>query len=70
MQNLQYAAVLRSNFDLKNTETMLITAQGAAQTVSMSLRDLEAFRVVRHPVPASKHGLEVICGGSCETGAQ
>jgi hypothetical protein len=36
----------------------------------LTLQALESFRVARQVVPASKHGLEVLCGGSCETGAQ
>jgi hypothetical protein len=41
-----------------------------SQQVSMSLSDLEGMRSHRVSVPASRHGLETICGASCETGAQ
>jgi hypothetical protein len=70
MQNLQHAASFASNFDLKNTQAVLIAPHGASQQVVMSVQQLEAIRTTRRAVPASKHGLEVICGGSCETGAQ
>lgn len=58
-----------SNFDLKNTRVNLIQSP-ASQSAFVSLNELEAARSARRPVSASKHGLEVICGGSCETGAQ
>ena len=35
-----------------------------------SLKNLEDKRVTRSFIKASKHGLESICGASCETGAQ
>jgi hypothetical protein len=41
-----------------------------SQQVTMSLSDLEGMRAHRVSVPASRHGLETICGASCETGAQ
>lgn len=58
-----------SNFNLKNIAVDLVPA-GPARRVQMTVSDLEAMRVGRRPVPASKHGLEAICGASCETGAQ
>ncbi|WP_447007566.1 hypothetical protein ACRAKI_14315 [Saccharothrix isguenensis] len=48
----------------------LIPTGGVAERVVMSVRELESFRVAGLSVPASKHGLETICGASCETGAQ
>jgi len=36
----------------------------------ISLEALELGRTMRSAIPASKHGLENICGASCETGAQ
>lgn len=62
-------ATIKSNFDLKNHPVVLIPAPGAARAY-LSVRELEGFRAVRRVLPASKHGLEVLCGGSCETGAQ
>ena len=56
-----------SNFALKAHYVDLLTP--AAQ-VTKRVRELEALRATAKPVPASKHGLEVICGASCETGAQ
>jgi hypothetical protein len=63
------SAIAHSNFDLKNT-TVNLVSMPAAGAATLSLRDLEAFRSERRVVTASKHGLEVLCGGSCETGAQ
>lgn len=59
-----------SNFELKNTSVEIIQSTVTSQVAHLSLADLEAARSGRRPVSASKHGLEVICGGSCETGAQ
>ncbi len=63
-------AVQSSNFDLKNELVELSPSSTVALRVSMGVRDLEAMRTQRISVPASKHGLETICGASCETGAQ
>ena len=56
-----------SNFDLK-TQYVDLHTRGVAKT--LSVKELEALRAEASAVPASKHGLEVICGASCETGAQ
>jgi hypothetical protein len=60
---------VHGNFDLKNVSVSLIPPPKSVP-VSLSITDLEEFRASRHIVSASAHGLEVICGGSCETGAQ
>lgn len=58
-----------SLFRLKDVEVNLVPS--AKQTLSsISLSDLEEIRTNRIAVPASKHGLEAICGASCDTGAQ
>ena len=59
-----------NNFDLKFQSVDLITGRDASKSTSFGLRELEAIRVGEASVPASRHGLEVICGASCETGAQ
>lgn len=56
-----------SNFDLKR---IVVARATAARVKTITLGDLEAARIGRQGVPASKFGLEVICGASCETGAQ
>lgn len=56
-----------SNFDLKDRFVDLRPHKSA--TVR-SITELEMMRAEGRPVTASKHGLEVICGASCETGAQ
>jgi hypothetical protein len=66
----QVVSVAHSNFDLKNISVNLIPPQAESQVAFLSVQELEAVRAERRAVPASKHGLEVICGGSCETGAQ
>jgi hypothetical protein len=56
------------NFNLKHVAVDLIpTPRG--ERAEISLEDLEALRASRPAVPASKNGLEVICGASCEIGA-
>jgi hypothetical protein len=61
-------AVQNQNFNLKNTEVELIP-EPTTQRAELSIEELEAMRVGRPSVPASKNGLEVICGASCEIGA-
>lgn len=63
-------AVQSTNFNLKNEVIELITGSRTAERVSLSVAELEAMRTMRPAIPASKHGLEVITGASCETGAQ
>ncbi len=62
-------AVQSDNFSLKSELVELIPSGGVAGRVVMSVHELEAFRTGTR-VSASKHGLEVITGASCETGAQ
>lgn len=56
----------QSNFDLKRS---IVDRAEATRHAPIALADLEAARVGNKRVPASKFGLEVICGASCETGA-
>jgi hypothetical protein len=56
------------NFNLKNVDVELIP-EPRVERAELSIEELEAMRASRPAVPASKHGLEVICGGSCEIGA-
>ncbi|WP_341718667.1 hypothetical protein QQG74_02505 [Micromonospora sp. FIMYZ51] len=63
-------AVQSTNFNLKNEHVALIPAAGRVSDVVVSVRELEGMRTGAAFVPASKHGLEVITGASCETGAQ
>ena len=62
-------AVQSSNFDLKNETVELFSDVHASRTVAMSVATLEGLRA-EGAVSASKNGLEVITGASCETGAQ
>jgi hypothetical protein len=59
-----------NGFDLKHVTVDLLPASGPSQRSAVALADLEALRTGRRAVPASKHGLETICGASCEIGAQ
>jgi hypothetical protein len=68
VKGLEGTAVIENNFALKTVNVQLVPA-GAAGTATVSLGELEAMRDGA-PVTASKHGLETICGASCETGAQ
>ena len=61
-------AVQNHNFNLKNVAVELIP-EHRAERANVSIEELESMRVSRPAVPASKNGLEVICGGSCEIGA-
>ncbi|HEY4178793.1 MAG TPA: hypothetical protein VGM90_18230 [Kofleriaceae bacterium] len=68
MAEQQNPAVQNHNFNLKNTAVDLIPER-SAQPADISMEELEALRVSHAAVPASKNGLEVICGASCEIGA-
>lgn len=53
----------------KNSEN--VTApQVASKAASLTLTELEAMRVGKASIPASKYSLELICGASCEISAQ
>ncbi|HVV86683.1 MAG TPA: hypothetical protein VHE35_26675 [Kofleriaceae bacterium] len=65
----QNPAVQNHNFNLKNVAVELIPETHQAAKADLSIEELEAMRVGRPAVPASKNGLEVICGASCEIGA-
>jgi hypothetical protein len=69
MPKVQVVTQQSSNFNLKN-EVVDLVAAPRTDRVHLTVSDLEAMRVERGIVPASKHGLETICGASCETGAQ
>lgn len=58
-----------NNFQLKNQVVELLPTR-TSERAQISLSTLETMRTERPSVPASKHGLEIICGASCETGAQ
>jgi hypothetical protein len=64
----QNPAVQTQNFNLKNVAVELIPAP-RTERAEISMAELEAMRASRPAVPASKNGLEVICGASCEIGA-
>jgi hypothetical protein len=58
-----------SNFHLKH-EVVDLVGDRRSEPMTMTVEDLEALRTERSAIPASKHGLETICGASCDTGAQ
>jgi hypothetical protein len=64
----QNPAVQNTNFNLKNVAVDLIP-EPRTERADLSVEELEAMRASRPAVPASKNGLEVICGASCEIGA-
>lgn len=71
MSSLKIAgATVQSNFDLKNTTVDLVWTKPTAKRAHLSIDELEAKRTAGRGIPASKHGLELICGASCDTGAQ
>jgi hypothetical protein len=59
-----------NGFQLKGVTVELLPRGGAAPRVTMALAELEQMRTGLRPLPASRHGLETICGASCEVGAQ
>ncbi len=59
-----------NNFNLKNEAVNLIVHGAHHQYADLSVSELESMRSNRAFIPASRHGIETICGASCETGAQ
>jgi hypothetical protein len=59
-----------SNFNLKNESVNLISNGADVKYSDISVSELESMRAERAFIPASRHGIETICGASCETGAQ
>jgi hypothetical protein len=57
-----------SLFGLKN-EAVELLPTSRRERAHLTIAELEALRVQRPAVPASKHALETICGASCEIGA-
>jgi hypothetical protein len=68
MTQLASVSQKSNGFALKEQQVDLIRPRERSFT-AMTVADLESLRVQGPSVPASKHGLEVICGASCETGA-
>lgn len=57
-------------FDLKYEQVELTRPGVGRRNSAKTLQDLEATRVGRGALPASRNGLEAICGASCDTAAQ
>lgn len=68
MQSQVVSKVQSNNFGLKHQNVDLSPRPSTSKV--NTLRELESARVSNAPVTASRNGLEVICGASCETGAQ
>jgi hypothetical protein len=66
-ETLQQALI--DNHALKNEEVDLIVENRLSPIKDIPLEQLESIRTKGSPVPASKHGLEAICGSSCDTAA-
>ena len=64
------AGAVINGFELKTVAVELLPSGSAPERATMALAELEAMRTRRQSLPASKHGLETICGASCEVGAQ
>ena len=64
-------AVSQSSAFMRKHETVeLFRDRHLAERASIAIEDLETMRTSSPALSASKHGLETICGASCETGAQ
>ena len=70
MLNQKEALETLNNFNLKNVAVELVPTSTSSTRAFIAIETLEAMRTQRRSVPASKNGLETICGASCETGAQ
>ena len=67
MNHLNAETPSLGHFELKRAFADLGARRSGA---AVSLATLEAARLDGTRISASKHGLESICGASCETGAQ
>jgi hypothetical protein len=56
-------------FNLKHEAVDLLPQAPRPERAHLTVAELEAVRTGRPAVSASKHGLEAICGASCEIGA-
>jgi hypothetical protein len=63
------ASAQNSAFGLKNEARELLPSARSSEQLIMGVRELEQFRTGTSTIPASKNGLETICGASCDTGA-
>jgi hypothetical protein len=70
MAKIDLSIVQSNNFDLKNEFVELGPSAERHESRLPAIDALEAMRVDRLALSASKHGLETICGASCDTGAQ
>jgi len=69
MQTKTKTEVQTDFFNLKNTPVELVPVGLSNARADLTVRELESMRTDRRGIPASKHGLETLCGASCETGA-
>jgi len=69
MKQPEFSVEASDGFALKNRQVELIRRPDASASTGIALGDLEAMRIERSAVPASRYGLEAICGASCEIGA-
>jgi hypothetical protein len=69
MQPKTSAEVQSDFFNLKNVSVELVPIAPRPERAFLTIGELEGMRTKRPAVPASKHGLETICGASCEIGA-
>ena len=60
----------KNSYNLKNEFAELIRTKRGAVHARISIPELEAIRTKQGPLSASKHNLEIICGASCDIGAQ
>ena len=70
MSKPQTESSVQNAFDLKHALVDLIPTTRPTPAGFLSIADLERMRVGTRATSASKHGLETICGATCEVGAQ
>lgn len=69
MLTAKVQGVQADNYALKGEYVQLISENRSSAVTSVSLAELEQIRTKSAVIPASKHGLETICGASCDTAA-
>jgi hypothetical protein len=66
MIDVKFGNEITSKYEMKSTQ---LNSAHAQRIVQRDALQLDMMRVASAPIPASKHGLETICGASCAIGA-
>ncbi|MDU9037058.1 hypothetical protein NHG95_28410 [Pseudomonas corrugata] len=66
MIDVKFGNEITSKYQMKSTT---LNSDHSQRVIQRDALQLDMARVSSAPIPASKHGLEMICGASCAIGA-